>query len=308
MNPVNKSLALAGLALLTLLSATAGAGDPQTDRTLVEQWRTQREDSLTSDTGWLTLAGLFWLKPGENTFGRDPSNMITLNNAALADSAGSFILNGNSVRFVAIPGSHITYKGETVATLNLVSDASADPTVLESGRLQFFVIERAGNFGIRIRDLDNPRRKAFRGIDYFPVNPAWVLIGRFVPYAPHHHTRIVNILGMEQEMDCPGAVVFSKDGKTWRLDAVLENPQDDQLFIMFADGTSSHETYGGGRFLYAPLPHEGKTVLDFNKAHNPPCAFNDFATCPLPPYQNRLTLRIDAGEKTYAGGHDAPPR
>ena len=125
---------------------------------------------------------------------------------------------------------------------------------------------------------------------------------RFEPYQPVRHIRIINILGMEQEYPSPGAVVFMKDGREWRLDAVLEQPDDPQLFIMFADATSGHETYGAGRFLYAPLPSAGRTRLDFNKAYNPPCALNDFATCPLPPSQNHLKLRVEAGEKTYTGG------
>jgi uncharacterized protein (DUF1684 family) len=111
----------------------------------------------------------------------------------------------------------------------------------------------------------------------------------------------VNILGMEEEAQSPGAVVFSKDGREWRLDTVLETPGDKELFIMFADSTSGHETYGAGRFLYIPLPQGQTALVDFNKAFNPPCALNDFATCPLPPSQNRLKLRVDAGEKKYAG-------
>ena len=120
-------------------------------------------------------------------------------------------------------------------------------------------------------------------------------------YQPAHHIKIMNILGMEQDMESPGALVFSKDGRDWRLDAVLEQPGDTELFVMFADATSGHETYGAGRFLRVPLPAGDTVRVDFNKAYNPPCALNDFATCPLPPSQNRLRLRIEAGEKTYAG-------
>lgn len=297
-----RSLTFACLALLAWSGVAAASGKLEAEVAAIQQWRAQRLASLTSDTGWLTLAGLFWLKPGENTFGRAPSNTLVLDNPALASQAGSFFLSGHDVRFVARPGAHITHGGMPVSTISLVSDANNDPTVLESGPLRFFVIERAGNLGVRVRDLDNPRRKNFHGLEYFPVSLGWVLPARFVPYKTHHQISIVNILGMEQQMDCPGALVFRRHGRTWRLDAVLESPQDQQLMIIFSDGTSGHETYGGGRFLYAPLPDGGRTVLDFNKAYSPPCAFSDFATCPLPPYQNRLKLRIDAGEKTYAGG------
>jgi uncharacterized protein len=282
--------------------ATPEAGATlQSEQVEVAAWRAQRLTSLTSDTGWLTLAGLFWLKEGDNSFGRATSNALILDNPSLADSAGSFALSGHRVRFTARPGSGVTHDGQPVGTLELVADTSGDPTVLASGTLRFFVIERAGHLGVRVRDLDNPHRRQFRGLSYFPVSSAWVFDARFVPYEPVRHIRIVNILGMEEEDVSPGAVVFSRDGREWRLDTVLEQPGDQELFIMFADATSGHETYGAGRFLYVPLPASGRTRLDFNKAYNPPCALNDFATCPLPPPQNRLTLRVEAGEKVYAG-------
>jgi uncharacterized protein (DUF1684 family) len=303
--------------LFALALAAAGAGpavaraDDHADaalnaeRTSIEQWREQRVSALTSDTGWLTLAGLFWLQQGENSFGRAASNTLVLDNASLAKECGSFVLTGRRVRFVARPGSGVTHDGEAVTALDLVSDAEGEPTVLASGSVRLFVIERAGNVGVRVRDLNNPRRRGFLGLSYFPVSTQWVFDARFEPYEPARHIKIVNILGMEEEMLSPGAVVFSKDGHEWRLDALLEEPGDKELFIMFADATSGHETYGAGRFLYIPLPSAGRAQLDLNRAHNPPCAFNDFATCPLPPPQNRLKLKVDAGEKTYAGapGH-----
>ena len=289
-------------------SSSSSAPEPpatlESERAGVAAWRQQRLASLTSDSGWLTLAGLFWLKEGENSFGRGAANALRLDNPSLADGAGSFEVSGHRVRFTARPGSGITHDGRPVTTLELAADTSGEPTVLASGALRFFVIERAGNLGVRVRDLDNPHRRQFQGLRYFPVSIGWVFDARFVPYEPARHIRIVNILGMEEEDVSPGAVVFTRDGREWRLDTVLEQPGDQELFIMFADATSGHETYGAGRFLYVPLPTHGTTRLDFNKAYNPPCALNDFATCPLPPPQNRLALRIDAGERVYAG---APP-
>jgi len=283
-------------------SAAPGGAALESEQAAIAQWRSERVASLTSDNGWLTLAGLFWLKEGENTFGRAPGNALVLDNAALADTAGSFVRRGSQVRFVARAGGGVTHGGAPVTTLELASDASGNPTVLESGALRFYVIERAGNLGVRVRDLQNPHRLGFRGFEYFPVSTDWVVNARFERYQPVHHVRIVNILGMELEMDSPGAVVFNRDGREWRLDTVLEAPGDPELFIMFADGTSGHESYGAGRFLYIPMPRGDTAVVDFNKAYNPPCALNEFATCPLPPWQNRLSLRVTAGEKKYAGG------
>ena len=300
--------ALAAGALSGVLAAhspaTPAAGSrpsAEAERATISAWRMRRADSLTSDTGWLTLAGLFWLKPGDNTFGRAATNALVLDNAGLADSAGSFVLSADKVRFVARPGSGVTHDGQPVAALELTSDVHGEPTVLASGALRFFAIERAGNIGVRVRDLNNPHRLNFQGLMYFPVSAAWVLDARFEPYRPAHHVKITNILGMEEDEESPGAVVFRKDGRQWRLDTVLEEPGDQELFIMFADATSGRETYGAGRFLYIPLPVNGRALLDFNKAYNPPCALNDFATCPLPPPQNHLKLRIEAGEKAYAG-------
>ena len=292
----------AGLAPAVASCATADTAALESERAAIDQWRAQRRESLVGDDGWLTLTGLFWLKEGENSFGRAASNSLSLDNAALAAHAGNFVRTGQQVRFVAAVGSGITHAGKPVDALDLAPDTSGNPTVLESGTLRFHVIERAGNLGVRVRDLANPHRLNFRGLEYFPVSTDWVVNARFERYQPVHHVPIVNVLGMELEMESPGALVFNKDGREWRLDAVLEEPGDTELFIMFADGTSGHETYGGGRFLHVPMPQGSSVAVDFNEAYNPPCALNEFATCPLPPQQNRLGLRVTAGEKKYAGG------
>lgn len=295
---MTKRLTLLGA---TLIASTVLASDLRTERTNVEKWRTDRVAELTGETGWLTLVGLFWLNPGENTFGRASSNTIVLDHPNLAGTAGTFVLTGDKVTFTAKPGSGITHGGEPVATLDMVSDAKESPTVVSSGPLRFFIIERAGKFGVRVRDVESPRRRDFRGLRYFPISPDWVFEARFEPYEPHRTIKIVNILGLEDDMESPGAVVFIKNGEQTRLDTVLDGAGATDLFIMFADGTSGHETYGAGRFLHVPFATNGKTLVDFNEAYNPPCAFNNFATCPLPPYQNRMKLKITAGEKNY--GH-----
>jgi len=303
--PLAAALACALLAP-ALANTPPAAGAPtaealQAERASVHAWRTQRLDALTGDDGMLTLAGLFWLKPGDNTFGRGAGNALVLDNPSLADTAGSFVVSSQKVRFEARAGAGVTHDGRPVSSLELVPDSAGEPTLLASGALRFFVIERAGNLGVRVRDLNNPHRLGFLGLSYFPVSTAWAIDAHFEAYRPAHHIKIMNILGMEQDMESPGALVFRKDGRDWRLDAVLEQPGDTELFVMFADATSGHETYGAGRFLRVPLPSGDSVRVDFNKAYNPPCALNDFATCPLPPSQNRLRLRIAAGEKTYAG-------
>jgi uncharacterized protein len=282
-----------------LTTATASASDLQNERASVEKWRTERVDELTNETGWLTLVGLFWLDPGESTFGRAPTNTLVLNHPNLAPTAGTFALNAGKITFTAKPGSGITHGGQPVTSIELVSDAKESPTVVSSGPLRFFIIERAGKFAVRVRDVASPRRRDFKGLQYYAIDPEWALEARFEPYEPRRQVKIVNVLGLEDEMVSPGAIVFKKNGQEVRLDTVLDGDDATDLFVMFADGTSGHDTYGAGRFLHVPFAKDGKTVVDFNQAYNPPCAFNDFATCPLPPYQNRMKLKITAGEKKY---------
>jgi uncharacterized protein (DUF1684 family) len=265
----------------------------------VEQWRAARVGRLTGPTGWLTLVGLYWFNEGGNTFGRSEKNTLVLDHKAMPDTLGTFTLAKGKVVFSATPGSVVTAAGKPIKSIAMAPDTSDEPTVLDAGSIQFHVIERAGKIGLRVRDTEHPARKNFRGIDYFPISAAWAVDAKFVPYSPVRYIEIINILGMTEKMESPGAVVFNRGGKEYRLDVILEAPEDNELFIMFADSTSARETYGAGRFIYIPLPSKGRAIVDFNKAYNPPCAFNDFATCPLPPPQNRLQLRVDAGEKKY---------
>jgi uncharacterized protein len=265
----------------------------------VEQWRSERLARLTGPTGWLTLVGLYWLNEGDNSFGSGAGNTLVLERAGVPAKLGVFRLQGGAVTFTAAPGSQVKQAEQAVGTLQLKSDAAGDATVLSAGTLQFFVIDRAGKLGVRVRDTAHPARTQFKGLKYYPINADWALPAKFEPYQPARRIPIVNILGLTEQMVSPGAIVFNKNGREYRLDTVLEAPDDKELFIMFADTTNSRETYGAGRFIYIPLPVNGSTLLDFNRAYNPPCAFNDFATCPLPPKQNRLALRVDAGELRY---------
>lgn len=290
---------------VALATATPRAADQKTERAGVEQWRSERITELTSDTGWLTLVGLFWLNEGPNTFGRASTNTLVLDHPRLAATAGTFVLADRHVTFKADPDSGITHGGQLVTTIDMVSDAKESPTVVSSGPLRMFIIERAGKLGVRVRDVDSPWRRNFRGVEYFPIDPDWAVEARFEPYDPQRRIPIVNVLGLEEDKVSPGALVFTRKGRQFKLDTVLESPESRDLFVMFADQTSGHETYGAGRFVDVPFAADGKTVIDFNKAYNPPCAFNNFATCPLPPSQNRLELKVTAGEKNYVGPHEA---
>jgi len=295
--------AAAIVALTTVISAmslrSAAADDSQDENARIADWRAKRLASLTGETGWLTPIALYWLKQGENSFGRATDRAFSVDDAVLAPDTGAFVLRDSRVRYVAHAPKVMTYLGNPVASLDLVPDSDENPTELIAGSLHFMLIERAGHLGIRVRDSVSPNRVQFKGLQYFPVRPDWHIQARFEPYVPEHRISIVNILGMTEQMTSPGAIVFERDGRAWRLDAILEAPGDSELFVMFSDATSGKQTYGAGRFLYVGLPNAERIEVDFNKAFNPPCAFTDFATCPLPPQQNQLTLAIDAGELKY---------
>ena len=275
--------------------------DPAAYQQEIEKWHDERAAELKSEDGWLALVGLFWLKEGENKVGSDPSNSIVLPQGKAPKVAGSVWLEKGSLRLDALPDSGITNAGKPVTTLALESDTDGKQTVLNLGSLSFYVIKRGENYGVRVKDKENPDRLHFAGLDYYPADPKWRLEAKLQPYDPPKAIPITNILGMVEDMISPGAVVFEFAGKTYRLDAVEEKGSK-QFFLIFADGTTGRETYGAGRYLYADPPDgEGTVIVDFNRAYNPPCAFTNYATCPLPPSQNRLALRIEAGEKTYAG-------
>lgn len=282
------------------IAATSDAGD---ESARIAHWRAERLASLTSETGWLTPIALYWLKEGENSFGRAPDRAFPVDDAALAPDMGVFVLKDRRVRYIAHASNAMTYLGKPVTSLELVSDSHDKPTELIAGSLHFMLIERAGHLGIRVRDSVSPRRLQFKGLQYFPVRADWHIKARFEPYVPEHRIPIVNILGMTEEMTSPGAIVFERDGRSWRLDTILEAPGERELFVMFSDATSGKQTYGAGRFLYVGLPEGNRIDVDFNEAFNPPCAFTDFATCPLPPPQNQLALAIDAGELKYERAH-----
>jgi uncharacterized protein (DUF1684 family) len=284
--------------LLATSSMPAAAADSAAPQSL-QAWREARVAALTSDSGFLTLAGLYWLEQPRSSFGRARSNTFALEHPAMPRRLGHFERDGDAVRFVAARRDSV-FAGETAVTrIDMRSDRGGPPTVLRHGPIEFFVIERSGQLGVRVRALDSPRRRDFPGIEYFDASEAWRLEARFEPYEPARQIPIMNVLGAEDDMLSPGAIVFEKDGREWRLDTIDEGPASTSLFVMFADATTGRTTYGAGRFLYVERPRDGRVIVDFNRAYNPPCAFNDFATCPLPPEQNRLELAVTAGERKF---------
>jgi uncharacterized protein (DUF1684 family) len=291
---------------LFLLALAAGPAPVKTDssyRDGIEKWRADRVRRLTSDDGWLTVVGLSWLEPGENAVGAAPSSRVPLPRGSAPPKLGTIRLGGDGKAvWTTAPGATVTHEGKPVGTLTLAPDTSAEPTILQHGTLSFYLIERGGRVGVRVKDTAAPARKAFHGIPSWPVDPKWRVTARFEPYRPKKSIPIPNVLGQVTQEPSSGAVVFSIGGREYRIDAVDEEGEED-LFLIFGDSTNGNETYGAGRFLYAKRPGaDGKTVVDFNKAYNPPCAFTAFATCPLPPPQNRLPVAVTAGEKRY-GDH-----
>jgi uncharacterized protein len=246
-----------------VLAAGGVAGYPE--------WRANYEASLKAPDGWLSVAGLSWLHEGANTVDL-PHQKIAL----------------------TLAGGKVTYEKR-----QLKSDATEHPDVLKFGDVTVTIIERGGKIGVRVRDPNAETRREFTGCKWFPASDAWRVHARWVAYPKPKTIAITNILGMTDQEPSPGYAEFTLQGKKMTLEPVLE---DGELFFMFKDATSAKTTYGAGRFLYAELPKGDVVELDFNKAHNPPCAFTVFATCPLPPKQNILPAAIEAGEKSY-GNH-----
>jgi uncharacterized protein (DUF1684 family) len=282
-------------------AAAPAQPDPAAYRKEVETWRQERLKSLKREDGWLTLVGLYWLKPGENRFGSDPGNPVILPKGKAPAVAGTLTVEGDAVRLAVQPGVAVTADGKPATPGMTVSpDAGGKPTILQLGSLNFYLIKRGDRLGVRIKDKASPMLVNFKGLDEYPIQPEWRVVARFEPYKDKK-IPIANIIGQVEDNPSPGAVVFERQGKTYRIDA-LEGGPEGGLFLVFGDQTNGKETYGAGRFLDTDPPKDGKVIVDFNTAYNPPCAFTAFATCPLPPAENKLALRVEAGEKKFAGG------
>jgi uncharacterized protein (DUF1684 family) len=271
----------------------------------IEKWRSARLTSLTSDYGWLTVVGLTWLRPGANRFGSDSGDEVVLPGKDTPPVAGTLELRADgTVLLHPRPESGLTVDGGPASERALRSDRTGTPDILQLGAIRFYLIDRSGQLGVRVKDPHSARRTAFAGLHYFPIDPTYRVTGTFEPYPSPHQVTVATAQGPEQTMLAPGLVRFTLQGRSLALEPFVSTPADTSFFFVFRDATSGHQTYGAGRFLDTPVPASGsrEVTLDFNEAYTPPCGFTPYATCPLPPQVNDLPIRIEAGEK-YTGSH-----
>lgn len=304
------AVAAAALLLLSTLAACGGgaSGDdaeaaaPPPDPAFLaaeEEWRAERRERLLAEDGWSSLVGLHWLELKSHFVGSGPTSGIRI--ALGPPSLGLVQQEGDRIWFTPEQGVAASIDGEPVTRRTaLHDDRDGAPTELhfDEGRGRLSVISRGPRRALRVKHADAPSRTGFGRIDYWPADEGWRVEARFVPAAPGHSIGIANIVGGIDALPSPGAVEFSRDGRDYRLEA-LEGA-DGGLFLILADRTSGQGSYGAGRYLETSAPDsDGRVMLNFNRAYNPPCAFTDFATCPLPPDGNRLDLAVTAGEKAY---------
>ena len=263
----------------------------------IEKWRTDHQAEIKDENGWLTVAGLFWLKDGTNSIGAGSGFDIELTEN-FKGKFGVIEFNNGAATLKVENGVEALNEGKQISSIELVSDEKGKPSVIQTGSQTFYLIKREDRFGIRLKDKNSKERVNFKGLKWFPINEKYKIEARFEAFSEPKEVLIPNVLGGNFKMKSPGVLRFKLNGKKYSLEPVLEVGSD-ELFIIFRDATSRTKTYGAGRFLYAKKAVDGKVVLDFNKAENPPCAFTPFATCPLPPPQNRLDVKIKAGEKRY---------
>ena len=313
-----RTLALSALLLVLapVIIAFAASKAPAADaawQKSVLAWRADYEKDLRAPTGWLTLVGLEWLKPGDNAFGAAQDNAIKLKPPA-APHMGTVRLTGTEAKapeklelLAPAGGFPKDLKVDGHAPANpqtLEPDTSGHPSKLTLASLTITVIHRGEQYALRIKDSQSPVRTRFPGLKWYAPDPAYRVRARWVPYDPPKKVMVPTVLGTEVPNDVPGAAEFTLDGQTLRLEPMVDSPTDKDLFFVLRDTTSTSTTYGAGRFLDADAPKDGLSKpgeiwLDFNEAHNPPCAYTRYATCPLPTPQNRLKVAVPAGEKRF---------
>ena len=273
----------------------------ETFEALNRDWRERRLARLTEPHGWLSLVDLVTLRAGSViSVGSAPGNDVRVSSGP--DQWGTLQTDTDGLRVTfdvaAAAVGEVRIDKESVDSANMALGGERDPTHVEADGIRLHLVAPGGRLALRVRDPAAPSRTEFAGLDYYPLDPDWRVNAEFIPHAAGSTIQVANVMGQVIEEPNPGKVRFSHEGQAVSLEAVLE---DEKLFFIFADRSSGRETYGLGRFLYAELPHDGRVVLDFNQAYNPPCAFNAFTTCPLPPQSNRINAWIRAGEMRYVG-------
>ncbi len=261
--------------------------------------RAERVKQLTTPNGWLALIGRHLISPGLNTVGTAPDNSIIL--AAGPPYLGTVTFQNGTVMLTPAPGALLTIKDQRIQQPTELIYQGTAPTTVVFDSANFYVMMRGDSLFLRVKDREADRLKNFAGLDYFPLDPTWRLEATWIPFNPPHQVNITNMIGQTTLTPVPGKAVFTRDGRTFELFPIDEGGAE--LFFVITDLTAGQETYGACRFLSAAPPQNGKIMLDFNQAENPPCAFTPFATCPLPPKENRLPIRVTAGEKNYRGEH-----
>ncbi len=261
----------------------------------VKKWRQERLQRLKAEDGWLNLAGLYWLEQGKNTIGSAISSDVKFPGKA-PSRIGTVVLKEGELRFESEENVKVTHKGKPVQSIELRTDQQGNPTKLRHESLKWYIIKRNDRYGIRLRDLQSPLLEKLDSIPAYPVKPEWKIRADFIPYQEKKTIEVPNVLGETYEEEIPGVLKFQIRNKEYKLYPVGSR---ESLFLIFSDETNAEETYGGGRFLSVESPDEDNTTyIDFNKAYNPPCAFTPYATCPLPPRENILQIKIKAGEKS----------
>jgi uncharacterized protein len=263
----------------------------------VEAWRAEREANLEKDDSWLTVAGLYWLRDGENWIGTAAENDFVLPEGSAPPVVGVFELHDGKTTFRPQRGVVVTQYGKPFETASLASGEPGEKDAVSIGKLSMWVHNSGARLAIRLRDLDSSIRKEFTGLVWFPVDPAFRVTATFTPYPKPREVEILNMLGDIERYQSPGTLAFQLGGESVRMEPVLNS--NGGLWLIFRDGTSGRDTYPAARFLQADPPRGSEVVLDFNKAYNPPCAFNPHTTCPMPAKENRLKVPIEAGEKDY---------
>jgi uncharacterized protein (DUF1684 family) len=304
--PLGAALVLAGALAFAGGFDSKNSDDESSWQRDLLAWRAERATNLQAPEGWLSLIALGWLKEGDNSFGSAEDSRVQIAGKVPAH-IGVVRLEKETLRLLAPAGGFpkdLLVDGESAKEQALVPDDADKPSKLTMGTVTVIVIHRDDRYALRVKDQQAPTRVGFHGLRWYAPNAAYRVHARWIPYNPPKVLDIPTVLGTTTHLPAPGAAEFTVDGQVVRLEPVLEDPKATDLFFILRDATSKSTTYGAGRFLYTELPDHGvnqpgEVWLDFNRLVNPPCAFTAYATCPLPPPQNRLGVAIPAGEQRY---------